>query len=226
MPDDKTLYLLLMVLAVVPAVLLHEIAHGVVACFFGDTTAKDNGRLNLNPLRHVDVFGTIVFPLLLFLSNAPFLFGWAKPVPVNFGALKNPKKDMVWVALAGPATNFVLGLLALGVLAVMAHADAFSKPAVFFLSQTAVFNFSVMIFNLLPVLPMDGGRILTGLLPLPAAVRFAGTEKYGLPVMVVLLIGLPLLGDEIGVDLDIVGRYLAFAVKGMLSFFVALFGIV
>lgn len=226
MPDDKTLYLLLMVLAVVPAVLLHEIAHGVVAWFFGDTTAKDNGRLSVNPLRHVDVFGTIVFPLLLFLSNAPFLFGWAKPVPVNFGALKNPKKDMVWVALAGPATNFVLGLLALGVLAVMAHANAFSKPAVFFLSQTAVFNFSVMIFNLLPVLPMDGGRILTGLLPLPAAVRFAGTEKYGLPVMVVLLIGLPLLGDEIGVDLDIVGRYLAFAVKGMLSFFVALFRIV
>lgn len=226
MPDDKTLYLLLIVLAVVPAVLLHEIAHGVVAWFFGDTTAKDNGRLSLNPLRHVDVFGTIVFPLLLFLSNAPFLFGWAKPVPVNFGALKNPKKDMVWVALAGPATNFVLGLLALGVLAVMAHADAFSKPAVFFLSQTAVFNFSVMIFNLLPVLPLDGGRILTGLLPLPAAVRFAGTEKYGLPVMVVLLIGLPLLGDEIGVDLDIVGIYLSHVVKGLLTFFVKLFGIV
>lgn len=226
MTEEKALYLLLLVLAVVPAVLLHEIAHGVAALYFGDTTAKDCGRLSLNPLRHVDVFGTLVFPLLLFLSNTPFLFGWSKPVPVNFSALKNPKKDMLWVALAGPATNFVLGVLALGVLAVMARADVFSQPVVFFLSQTAVFNISLMLFNLLPVLPMDGGRILTGLLPLSAAVRFAGTEKYGLPVMVTLLIGLPLLGDWAGVDLDIVGRYLAFAVKGVLSFFVSLFGIV
>ncbi len=226
MQESQPLYLILLILAIVPAVLLHEIAHGMVALYFGDTTARDNGRLSPNPLRHIDTFGTVLFPLLLFLTNAPFLFGWAKPVPVNFSALKNPKKDMVWVSLAGPAMNFALAVSALGIMAVMAHLNLFSRPVVFFLSQTVLFNFSVMIFNLLPVLPLDGGRILTGVLPLPAAMRFARTERYGLPVMVLLLIGLPLLGNEIGVDLDIVGIYLSHTVKGLLTFFVKLFGIV
>lgn len=226
MQDIQPLYPLLVALAIVPAILLHEIAHGVVALYFGDTTAKDNKRLSLNPLHHIDVFGTVIFPALLFLSNAPFLFGWAKPVPVDFRALKNPKKDMIWVALAGPAMNFALGLSALGGVALMAHFEYFNQPALFFLSQTTLFNFSLTVFNLLPVLPLDGGRVLTGLLPMPAAVSFAQTEKYGMFFMLMLLIGLPLLGDEIGVDLDVVGRYLSHAVKGMLSFFVKLFGIV
>ncbi|MGN1078823.1 MAG: site-2 protease family protein [Alphaproteobacteria bacterium] len=95
---------------VVLAIVLHEIAHGCAAFYFGDTTARDGGRLSLNPLRHVDPVGTVIFPLMLILSRTPFVFGWAKPVPVNFGRLKNPKKDMVWVALAGPAMNFFFGL--------------------------------------------------------------------------------------------------------------------
>ncbi len=225
MQEDSGLYLILAICAIVPAVLLHEIAHGLAALYFGDTTARDSGRLSINPWNHVDPFGTVIFPLLLFLANSPFLFGWAKPVPVNFSALRQPKKDMVWVSLAGPAMNFVLGVSALGCLAVMAHFNWFSKPVVFFLSKTALFNFSLMVFNLLPVLPLDGGRILTGLLPFSAAVKFAGTEKYGMAAMVVLLIGLPVLGNEFGLDLDIIGRYLSYVVKAFVTFFVELFGI-
>lgn len=212
---------------VVLAIVLHEIAHGCAAFYFGDTTARDNGRLSLNPLHHVDPVGTVIFPLVLILSRTPFVFGWAKPVPVDFRRLKNPKKDMVWVALAGPAMNFFLAFAAFAVLSVCKNVfqAVLSEGLLNVLLNTIVFNFSVMVFNLIPVLPMDGGRIITGLLPFPWAVRFAKTEKYGFGIIALLLIFLPVLGNYIGRDFDFISRFLAFAVQKMFVFFAGFFGL-
>lgn len=212
---------------VVLAIVLHEIAHGCAAFYFGDTTARDSGRLSLNPLRHVDPVGTVIFPLVLILSRTPFVFGWAKPVPVDFRRLKNPKKDMVWVALAGPAMNFFLAFVAFAVLSVCKNVFqvVLSESLLNVLLNTIVFNFSVMVFNLIPVLPMDGGRIITGLLPFPWAVRFAKTEKYGFGIIALLLIFLPVLGNYIGRDFDFISRFLAFAVQKMFVFFAGFFGL-
>lgn len=213
------------VIPLILAILLHEIAHGYTALYFGDTTAKDNRRLSLNPLRHVDAFGTVIFPVLLKLSGAPFVFGWAKPVPVDFSRLRNPKKDMVWVALAGPATNLVLAVSAFAVLSFYKNILAAmpSDWAMQFLVNMILFNFSIMVFNLIPILPMDGGRVLTGLLPLPLAIRYAKTERFGFVVLVSLLILLPVLGDHMGWNLDFISAFLAFAVKGLISFFAGVF---
>ena len=212
---------------VVLAVVLHEVAHGYAAFCFGDTTAKDMKRLSLNPLRHIDPVGTVLFPLLLILTGAPFVFGWAKPVPVNFSRLKNPKKDMVWVALAGPAMNLFQALCAFFVLSVcknILHTDL-PVEAQRFLLNIAVLNLSVMVFNLIPILPMDGGRIVTGLLPLPWAVRFSKTERSGFGIIAFLLILLPVLGNYIGRDLDVISRFLAFSVQKLVLFLVDFFGL-
>lgn len=212
---------------VVLGVVLHEMAHGFAALRFGDPTARDAGRLTPNPLRHVDPVGTVLFPLTLVLSHSPFVFGWAKPVPVDFSRLKNPKRDMVWVAMAGPAMNFVLALAALAALGVMQNAAFSAAPAVVRMLLNAVlFNFSLMTFNLLPVLPLDGGRILTGILPMRWAIRFARTEKYGVGVIALLLIFLPLLGDYTGRDFAFVSRFLAFSVQKLTYFFAGLFGLI
>ena len=212
---------------VVLGVVLHEMAHGFVALRFGDTTARDARRLTLNPLRHVDPVGTVLFPLVLVLSRSPFVFGWAKPVPVDFSRLKNPKRDMVWVALAGPAMNFVLALAALAALGVMQNAAFSAAPVVVRMLLNAVlFNFSLMTFNLIPVLPLDGGRILTGILPMRQAIRFARTEKYGFGVIALLLIFLPLLGDYTERNFDFVSRFLAFSVQKLTYFFAGLFGLI
>lgn len=212
---------------VVFGVVLHEMAHGFVALRFGDTTARDARRLTLNPLRHVDPVGTVLFPLVLVLSHSSFVFGWAKPVPVDFSRLKNPKRDMVWVALAGPAMNFVLALIALAALGVMQNAAFSAAPTVVRMLLNAVlFNFSLMTFNLIPVLPLDGGRILTGILPMRQAIRFARTEKYGFGVIALLLIFLPLLGDYTERNFDFVSRFLAFSVQKLTYFFAGLFGLI
>ena len=212
---------------VVLAVVLHEIAHGYVALCFGDTTARDMHRLSLNPLRHADAFGTFFFPLILILTKAPFVFGWAKPVPVDFSRLRHPKRDMVWVALAGPAMNLFQVFCAFFILGLCKNIFHWELPpeAQRFLLNTAVLNLSVMTFNLLPVLPMDGGRILTGILPLPWAVRFARTERYGFGVIAFLLILLPLLGNYIGRDFDFISRLLAFTVQNLALFFIDFFGL-
>ena len=214
-------------LPLVFAVVLHEIAHGMAALYFGDTTARDMKRLSLNPLRHVDSVGTVLFPLVLILTKAPFVFGWAKPVPVNFARLRHPKRDMVWVALAGPAMNLFQVLCAFGVLAGyqnVLHAEM-SAWAQHFWVNLIMLNLSVMTFNLIPVLPMDGGRILTGLLPLPWAIKFSKTEKYGFGIIAFLLILLPVLGDYIGRDFDVISNFLAFSVRRLTLCFAGLFGL-
>ena len=180
---------LLAILPVVFAIVLHEAAHGYVARVFGDQTAWMLGRVTLNPLKHIDPIGTIAVPGLLLLTGAPFLFGWAKPVPVNFGNLRNPKRDMIWVAAAGPGANFVMALL----WALLAQAAAPSGPwaseGVFLMARIGIsINLVLMVLNLLPIPPLDGGRIAVGLLPGRAASALARVEPYGFMVILVLLV--------------------------------------
>ena len=191
----------------IPAILaitLHEAAHGYIALVFGDPTAKEAGRLTFNPIRHVDPFGTIILPAMLKLSGSPFIMGWAKPVPVDFGRLGNPRRDMVWVALAGPGMNIALALIS----ALLLHTLPFlPESAVPFAAETLknsiMINVLLAVFNMIPLPPLDGGRVAVGLLPLPLARGLARTEKYGMFVLLGVLIALPWLGSEIGVNLDL-----------------------
>ena len=178
-------------LPVLLAITLHEAAHGYVARHFGDMTAHAQGRISLNPGRHIDLVGTIVVPLvILFLSGYKFLFGWAKPVPVNYSALRKPRQHMAWVAAAGPASNLAQALIwaALLKLAVIAPDNFFAVPLRLMSEAGIVVNLVFMFLNLLPILPLDGGRILASLLPSRAAWQYAKLEPLGVPLLVILLL--------------------------------------
>lgn len=167
------------------AISLHEAAHGYVARYFGDPTASNEGRLSLNPAKHIDPFGTVLLPLLLYMTiHIPF--GYAKPVPVDYSRLRNPKKQMAWVAAAGPAANFAMGLGWMVLLMLLASVDAdefFLKMA----SAGVSVNAAMCVFNLIPIPPLDGGRVMTGLLPLELARKFARIELYGVYVFGLLV---------------------------------------
>jgi Zn-dependent protease len=179
--------ILLGAVPVVLAITLHEAAHGYVARMFGDHTAWMLGRVTLNPLKHIDPLGTVLIPAALLLMGAPFVFGWAKPVPVNFGNLRNPKADMFWVAAAGPASNFLQALL-WAIVFKLVLAGAVQSPAVVEMARIGLIaNLALMALNLLPVPPLDGGRIAVSLLPHRAAVALSRVEPYGLFVVVALL---------------------------------------
>jgi Zn-dependent protease len=183
----------LYVVPVVLAITLHEAAHGYVARVFGDQTAWMLGRVTLNPIKHIDPVGTVLVPAVLYLMHAPFLFGWAKPVPVNFGNLGQPKRDMIFVAGAGPMANFVMALF----WAFVAHlaAGPLSSDGMYRMAQIGIaINLMLMVLNLLPIPPLDGGRIAVGILPMRAAEALAKVEPYGFIVIVVLLVT-GLLGD-------------------------------
>ncbi|HEX7220127.1 MAG TPA: site-2 protease family protein [Burkholderiales bacterium] len=178
-------------LPVLFAITLHEAAHGYVARHFGDMTAHAQGRISLNPGRHIDLVGTIIVPLvILFLSGYKFLFGWAKPVPVNYSALRKPRQHMAWVAAAGPASNLAQALVwaALLKLAVIAPDNFFAVPLRLMSEAGIVVNLVFMFLNLLPILPLDGGRILASLLPSRAAWQYAKLEPLGVPLLVILLL--------------------------------------
>lgn len=193
-----------MAIPAILAITLHEAAHGYVALLFGDPTAKERGRLSLNPIRHVDLFGTIILPGLLMLSKAPFLMGWAKPVPVDFGRLRNPRRDMVWVAAAGPGTNLALAVISALLFHGLASLPTDWQPLTqAMLTNSLLFNVMLAVFNMIPLPPLDGGRVAVGLLPLGPARALARLEKYGILALIVLLVALPSLGSLIGRDLNI-----------------------
>ncbi len=181
-------------LPVIFAITLHEAAHGYVARHFGDNTAYVLGRVSLNPLRHIDPVGTVLVPLLILTTSSllgagGILFGWAKPVPVDFSGLRHPKRDMLWVAAAGPFANLVMALLWAFVFkfALLAPQNAFTLPLSLMAKAGITVNLVLMLLNLLPILPLDGGRIAVSLLPNRLAYSFSRLEPYGFPILLLLL---------------------------------------
>lgn len=186
------------------AITFHEAAHGYVANMLGDHTAKRLGRVSLNPVRHIDPFGTVILPLFLFLAQSPFLFGYAKPVPVNPNYLNNPRYGMVLVALAGPGINIAMACIA----GLLLHAtgilpDAAREWWVVMLQFAIYINLLLALFNMLPIPPLDGGRVAVGLLPRPLALPLAGLERYGMFILLGLLFLLPMLGGALGQNWNI-----------------------
>lgn len=174
-------------LPVIFAITVHEAAHGYAAKHFGDMTAFKAGRITLNPLKHIDPFGTILLPALTVMLGG-ILFGWAKPVPVDFRRLRNPKKDMLWVAAAGPASNFVMAIFWVLVMKFSVNMpEAFALPMALMAKAGVSINIVLMVLNLLPLPPLDGGRIAVSLLPMRLARPFAQIERYGFIILIVLL---------------------------------------
>jgi Zn-dependent protease len=207
------------------AIVFHEVSHGLVARRLGDPTAEEKGRLSLNPLRHVDPFGTIILPLILAISHAP-MFGWAKPVPVDYRRLRNPRRDMVLVALAGPGMNLLLAVIGAAILAatISLSGGAGAGTARFIAANAINFvliNIFLAVFNLLPVPPFDGGHVVQGLLPPSLARSFGSIGRYSLPVLVLLLLVLP----AVSPSLNVVGRIVSPVVNQIAIFILGIFGL-
>jgi len=192
------------VLPVLIAITLHEAAHGFVAWRLGDDTAYQMGRVTFNPLRHVDPIGTIVVPALLLLSPAPFLFGWAKPVPVAFHRLRYPRRDMILVAAAGPVMNLGLAVVSAALINLaMLAPDSLAEWLGQSLANSVLINLILAIFNMLPLPPLDGGRVAVGLLPHALAVPLARLERFGLLIIIGVVFLLPMLGRQVGWDIQV-----------------------
>ena len=182
-------YFTISIIPVLLAITVHEAAHGYAAKHFGDKTAYFLGRITLNPIKHIDPIGTVVIPGMLLLLSAPFLFGWAKPVPVNFSNLNNPKKDMMWVALAGPASNLVMAIIWAIILGLFKSSGASYTLFIIGMAQVGIMiNLVLMLLNLLPIPPLDGGRMAVSLLPSPWSYKLASIERYGMFILIFLIV--------------------------------------
>ena len=191
------------IVPVLISITMHEAAHGYTANLLGDDTAKKLGRVTLNPFKHIDKFGTVILPLLLIVMKSPFVFGWAKPVPVKFYRLKNPLRDMMIVAIAGPVTNIALAFVAATMLSAMHNFTLMDNPwLVRTLANFFFINIILAVFNMIPIPPLDGGRVAVGLLPKVFSYQLARLERYGFFIIITALFILPLLGKEIGIPLE------------------------
>jgi Zn-dependent protease len=218
--------ILVWLIPLVVAIVLHEMSHGLVANMLGDRTAAEAGRLSFNPIRHIDPVGTVILPLVLVLASAP-VFGWAKPVPVDGKRLRNPRLDMVLVALAGPMMNLFLGVLAVGGLGLLVWSldggepNALASFIAVNLGNFLMINIFLAVFNLLPLPPFDGGHVVEGLLPRNLAVQYARLAPFGFPIMLVLLVVLPSISPEA----NFVARVIGPIVQGIVRFLLWTVGI-
>jgi len=224
--NPNTLYqIAVWLVPLIIAIVFHEVAHGLVARRLGDPTAEERGRLSFNPIRHIDPFGTVILPLLLAISHAP-VFGWAKPVPVNFRRLRHPRRDMILVALAGPGMNLLLAIVGSATLAATVLLTGGARTTVAGLVAANALNFVLInlflaVFNLLPVPPFDGGHVVEGLLPPPLAQSFRKIGRYSLMVLVLLLLVLP----AISPSANVVGRVVSPLVDGIARGLLGIFGL-
>jgi Zn-dependent protease len=207
LPADISAFIQILAIIAIPiviAITFHEAAHGFVAWRCGDDTAYRLGRVTFNPLKHIDPFGTVILPALLYLTTG-FMFGYAKPVPVDFRRLRNPRRDMVLVAAAGPGINLALAIVS----ALLLHfvpdtGSILTRTVLQILYVSVAVNVILALFNMLPLPPLDGGRVAVGLLPYPLSLYLARLERYGMVVLILAIIVLPWIGSQIGVDLHIV----------------------